>query len=393
MLLDAINDLENHEARLHKLTANILLQSGSIFRIVQHVLENWGIRLTNQNRDFIKARSEASFEEEWEQDAEIINIAINRASAMAGLGEGNTTLNSIVARMVHDLLCEYVKVKPGNEPIYILDIGAGAGETSSAVVRSLETSTDSRVNAIFDRYRFHLLEPTEAIYEASRSLGVKRRTGPYAKSKIATFVQADDSFLESYRDGMFDLIISNAALHHKAFPDYLKEVRRVLKDDGAFVLGDWYTSIWYHPAYILPLFKALGADRDQIYSFMDVFGLSIEQCRRLNKQRSPEEMKAQVKMIVFLRFLGQIINQINEKREAEAERTGEPRPLRLKCCFLEAHETLNDRCKALQEKGFETSLPTLKKANRVFRAIPKSPEDCLPKLPGFACVMAVGKKR
>lgn len=395
MLLEKPSDLEMLERFLIDLTSNLLLQSGSVFRIASHALENWGIGLTDENRELIKSRSEGSVAEEWDQDGELLNIAINNASAMAGLEEGNPTLNNVVAGITYDLLGGYANARTNQERIFVLDLGAGAGGTTSSALRQLETSPDEEDRAILRRCRFQLLEPTGAVHEASKSIGVRRRISPdaYTKESVSTFVQGDDGFLECYRDGKFDIIMSNAALHHKAFPDYLAEVRRILKDDGAIVLGDWYTTIWRYPAYVIPLLRALGADIHQISAFRDRFGLSNEVCRTVNNLRSTEEREAQFKMVAYLKCLGQIIASINQEREERASRTGESPPPKLRCCFLEAHESLGDRQRTLREKGFETDLMQLKERNPVFRRIRKSPEDALPRMPGFACVMAAGKRR
>lgn len=58
---------------------------------------------------------------------------------------------------------------------------------------------------------------------------------------IAKIIQSDAENLP-YQDGMFDIIICNASFHHYTNPEaVLKEMRRVLKDNGVLLIGDPWT--------------------------------------------------------------------------------------------------------------------------------------------------------
>ena len=102
----------------------------------------------------------------------------------------------------------------------------------------------------------------------------------------------------------FDIVVSNAVLHHRAFPTYMNELHRVLKTDGVCVIGDWYTEVWYRPenvAYILK--EGLGADRTKIESFMKAFGFSWPEILSCWENVAPDVKARNEGMLKFVRNL------------------------------------------------------------------------------------------
>lgn len=371
---------------LNELTANLSLVAGSIFRIPRQALHSWGINVTDENRDWIREKSEKSFDEEWSIGS-ILNDAVNEAATRVHLGEGNHSLNSRLAEAAVDILQEIAALKP-DEEIVIGDVGAGAGDTHQAILSAIE-ATDNR--DLGSRCRFVLIEPSEdAIHSAAKKARIAERLYTVNRAQWKTVGGGDSALLDD-RDGLYDMLVSNAVLHHKSFPDYLAQFARVLKDDGALVIGDWYTTMWYHPATVLDLLEALGADDNQRSAYKDYFRLDEENITRVFDALTSKEKAIHQKMIGYLKRLGTILARKNLERERDAKKANRPTPEKIIGYFLEAHESEKDRQGKMQEHGFETDLGTLKETRPIFRKVRTSPISCLAKYPTLARVMVAGK--
>lgn len=111
-------------------------------------------------------------------------------------------------------------------PHKILDLGCGNGN----ILKTLEEKTDA------DLYGLDLSE--NMIKEAEKNLN----------SDVNLTI--GDAEKLPYSDNKFDVVICNASFHHYTKPEIvLKEIKRILKKNGVFILGDptcpfdWYLKI------------------------------------------------------------------------------------------------------------------------------------------------------
>ncbi|MCI1931209.1 MAG: methyltransferase domain-containing protein [Clostridia bacterium] len=109
-----------------------------------------------------------------------------------------------------------------NKPHTILDLGCGNGN----VIAMISQKTDA------DLYGIDLSE--KMIKEAKKRLD---------KAKLCV----GNAEKLPYDDNKFDVVICNASFHHYPKPEIvLQEVKRVLKKDGTFILGDPTSPVnWY----------------------------------------------------------------------------------------------------------------------------------------------------
>ena len=111
-----------------------------------------------------------------------------------------------------------------------------------------------------------------------------------AKKKCGEDVKftVGDSENLPYQDGQFDIIICNASFHHYTKPEVaIKEIKRVLKSGGTFILGDPTV-----PELVRGLFNKMLPYTDsgdfKIYGKKDILpifethGFKIEDWKRLN---------------------------------------------------------------------------------------------------------------
>lgn len=135
----------------------------------------------------------------------------------------NSSDGRFVKCMYDEILERILKINPQN----VLDIGCGNGN----ILKLLKEKTNSAL------YGIDLSD--KMIAEAEKKLG-----------KDVNLTVGDAEYLP-YNDGQFDVIICNASFHHYPNPKIvLKEVKRILKKNGVFILGDptapfnWYIKIF-----------------------------------------------------------------------------------------------------------------------------------------------------
>lgn len=145
-------------------------------------------------------------------------------------------------------------IETGDETDF-LEIGCGNGEVSKYIARTYR----GRVTGVD-------VDPEQ--------VGIARENDddiPHLK-----YMEADSTNLP-FEDGSFDVVLSFGVLHHiKNWHDALKEIRRVLRDDGYFI----YADIIY-PEAITDMDKSSSfsfglttVDVDEVDSFLEDSGFS-----------------------------------------------------------------------------------------------------------------------
>ncbi len=316
---------------------------GSVCRIAGQYLRNWGIAVNGQTKDAIERRSLESYLEEWRRSGPVFHQAINTATTKAGIGFNNRNLNETVAGKAVDIIEGVLRgsQKPG---VYrILDIGAGDGATSLAVLNAMmAVGTDRK---ILSHLCFDLLDVSEdALSEAKKKVEQRAMVG-------GTFATTLQNYLERVPDGFYDMAISTAVLHHMTFPDYLSQLNRKLAREGTMIVGDWHTTIWSHPAFMVPILNALGANYGRVRGFEMLFNIRKGDYERLFNALPEDERESNRLMLAF------------EQRLAEELSGPGGRSL---LCILESHESLSERVAQYRENGFETDIDELRAKHKGF---------------------------
>ncbi len=377
-LVSSIADLESMDNFLNDLTKKFITPLGSVFRVACQALKNWGIEVTEENKDWIKERSTQSYKEEWENNAKEVHDAISNAIVAVGLGEGNKQLNRKLAETVRDILKSWASEDSEREFV-ICDVGAGTGNTTIAIHQRL--AEDSETASLVKRVRYYLIEPS---FEATNEANKKLKAFKLGRQQVITAF--DDEHYPFVREKRFDVVVSNAVFHHKSFPDYLLEIHRLLVDDGVLVFGDWYSRTWYQPHTVVSLIKDLDEkDGGKIaMDFMDFFDLSFKEVEDFTKSFDEGERKAHESVITYKKVLAKELKELNE-------RLGKTEKDALKQYILEAYEPLSDRLEKLSAHGFEVDLIKLKETHKGFKSLDKNIKQQYPGT-NLACVVAVAKK-
>jgi SAM-dependent methyltransferase len=323
-------ELKQLDKEFQDLCAGLIVPPGSLFRMARGHLANWGVTVTQKNADWIADRGRRSYYEEWGSTPAETHHAIELAISDAGLEHGNADMNNALGMMAADVIKEMVERTKRRRRLIIADVGSGSGGTTGAVATAIQTYCPELlqfcefllIDVAFDRHVFAVreLEGTGAM--------------------ILPQTSSLEEFFGRTRDGSLDLILSSAVLHHITDPRYISDFHRCLRDDGAVIIGDWYTSVWSMPHLFVDILEAVGASRDQLTRFRAYFGIySDDAIAQAKRKLTAEERLTNRDMAAFVGCLARRMRVV-------------PKAGRLR--LLEAHQSLNDRIEDYSVYGFTT---------------------------------------
>jgi len=369
-LISEVNELKKLDDFLSELSKTLVVEIGSWSRIANQYLANWGIEVTGKNKDWIKKHAQRAFLDEWRNSTDKSNIAIEEAIAEAKLAIGNQRLNAQLGEMVASIL---KNMHDGKRTFTIYDLGAGAGDTTIAVLDALDLYEDTQRIAPYCKFR--LLEPGSTRLMVAETEIAKHSLFQNLTTPPVYVCGAYDYFESDIGKGAVDIFISNAVLHHFPFPDHFHVIYDKLANDGVMVTGDWHNTIFMHPAFMIPLLEAVGGDDKVINKFKNRFCIKEGEREKLEARLSPAERECHRAFIDFQRCLSIRLRDVKER-----------------LCIVECLETFADRVKNMEDAGFESRIDVLSKKHPGFREIREN-KRLVFKENDLAGVVAVGKFR
>jgi SAM-dependent methyltransferase len=247
-LLTARSDLEDFNKRFYEITKDLFVRSGSLFRVREDALQRWGVGVTDENREWLKERSQFYYTkdvEDLEYHPEIKDFLDTRERRST-----ESTFGTFMAATVNELLKSF---EEGSQ-VAIADIPCRGGDVSAAIANELWSSEDTM--GFLDSTTFYLVD-----YNHEKLGYAKRQIGRYQVNQD-TSPRLDDDFLAKKENkGKFDVIVSLLHLHHKSFSEYLDLLYDALKDDGVLLIGDWHSTLWDHPTNICRFLDSVGEHR------------------------------------------------------------------------------------------------------------------------------------
>jgi len=364
-----ITDLKRIERFLEEISQGLAMEFGSIFRIASQYFPNWGIKISGTNRHWIEEQAADSYLKEWKAGTEKSNQAIENATVKANLEIGNERLNAQLGELVVEILRA---MHNGKRQFTICDIGSGDGNTIEAVMDAMDRYKETRAIAAY--CQFYPIEPS-----LTRLVAAEQKWKRHALYRLLPGPPMGAFGNHAYHlpklgEGTFDIVISNAVFHHIPFPEYFGMIRDRLSRDGVMVIGDWHTTIWKHPAFVVPVMEALGADGGRISEFRTFFQIKSDDRERLEKEElTPMQREANKLMLHYVKALSEELAKVGEK-----------------LYFLEGHEAFEDRIANIRRYGFETELPALKKGHKGFARVEDNKVNVFEKH-DLAAICAVGK--
>ncbi|MEM4359680.1 MAG: methyltransferase domain-containing protein [Candidatus Bilamarchaeaceae archaeon] len=373
-----------------ELTDVLPIPLGHIWRISVHSLKNYGISVTDENKEWLEERSLESYKHEWEEANPLIYEAIHNAVSESGLGHGNDSLNTQLALFAVEVLTRVAETKKRGEEIVVYDIGAGTGATTGLVLNEIKM----RDRSLLKKLWVVLVEPARESIRRLEALMKKDKErdipGEFTDVR-STIIDDTDEYLAQVRRNSVDLLVSNAVFHHKSFPTHLYEISQILKSTGVCIIGDWYTEVWSKPKWLAYIMKeALKADKINLpgsrktvlEAFMENFCISSSDEIQESWENAPEDVKKRNNGMLF--YIKNLAKNIAEAREQMPEK-------RLKGLYLlEAHRSHEDFLKEAEEAGL-INPKKIKGSNRN-DLCNTSKTDVVPYINGFACVDVLCKK-
>jgi hypothetical protein len=335
-----LDDILALDKMVQELTCKLSYPMGSLLKIAGRYLPNFGIEVTDQNRAELERSSLTNYFSCWGRAAKVTLEAIKKATTDAGFPVNNSHLNDEVGKMTVDVLMNLARADKTRQ-FMLTDIGAGDGETTAAV---FDAMCNEGAFDLAERCEFLLVEPSEEnLWNASKNLR-DHRINQEHKVRIATVGGTNHNFLGRIKDGESDVIYSSAVFHHMIFPTYLDRLREGLAADGVLVVGDWYTTIFKHPAFVAEILRNLDIDKPGYAEFLSLFKCSEGDEKRLTQHMDRDEIITNFRMLRYIVTIGQEFQKIPVENRDE---------------FLEGHCSFEDRKVDLESKGFMTEMKQL----------------------------------
>ena len=351
-----IDELKQLDRYFKELTDKLAGKCGSIFRIAHQYLANWGMDYL-KNKEWIDAAAKQHYYKEWRKGTDRANEAIELAIGDIKLDMGNISMNNQLAELAVKIL--FNMYNKGKRTFNIYDVGAGAGDTTIAMLDAMSRFENTR--RLVPHCYFHLVEPSglrlmkarwaiEGPTREERILFGEKTSfnGPHELYEkmfdIPEYVQNSHLHLYGLEPGSIDMIVSNAAFHHIPFPDHFAVIAEKLKEDGVVVLGDWHFTVFKHPAFFVDIMKSLGADDDMVKDFRRRFRVNEGDEERQRANLTERERKADDIKIQYIPAEARRLTSVGEE-----------------LFFFEAYESIADRAANMGSGGLVTDMEALRR--------------------------------
>lgn len=200
------------------------MRMGDRHRVADIFYGPWGLVYNGE------AEADAAYHAEWKAGNEGQLGLVKQASIEAGLGNYSDLLNDRTAEAVAHLLIR----ERSDSALRIIDIGSGPGTTVLATYEALPDHL-KRVA------EFVLIDPSEGSLMSAQKVLTEKGI------KYEIHKGSDSEVLGTIPEGSFDVLTGVASIHHHARIPF-DEYRRVLREGGFAVFGDWHNSMWRSPA-------------------------------------------------------------------------------------------------------------------------------------------------
>lgn len=315
-----------------KYIPNLPVKLGDTRRTPSYSWNAWKLPYT---LDTVREGDEA-YKVEWERGSQTQIIYVAEAAKLAGLGDANQQLREAVGKIFKHL------AKKKNDKIIYLEPGAGA----STLVLFEELEKDG-----FDLERIEafLLEPSKERIESlaenlHKKFGLKRGRNFIAEA-------ARDYDAPRYvKDKKLDFVVYVATIHHH--PDRkiaLRLMYDLMKSDGTILIGDWFNSMWEHPARVYNLLQSI--DWETKKEDLETFSKLFPNCSEKLELEDEKIIRSNEQISRFWRSWAKV--RENAIKSGEFSENDE-------IYMLEAHTPVYRLVRDLKESGFDTQTEEIK---------------------------------
>ncbi len=378
--MDEFDKMVEFDKRFWDITKGmpVPLVPGSLFRLHHSNMEAWGVDIRNCRE---KAR-ERSRKFMAKDDREIENLGpeiIESLFATESRKDTENTMGRLVASFAVDIIKEFNEI---SSDISVMDFGARYGKATRKLIVALNNDAESDISP--DNIDFHLVETSDRMAKSANENLSNLYGIDTSVHSVPCGNEDRESIIAKMEKNSFDVIITLSSMHHHSFPDYLKNLNRILKPGGVLVSGDWYSTAWEDPNWGHYLLKYLGANEERRRNFLDFLGLDEKKAdnTHLISARNLDPQGTSLNIVYHLKHWAELKEKITSLYEPLS---GIPRRY-----FLSAHTSVEKRCSELETAGFEVNMGTIKKAFPKSN-LPSSPKRAIREC-DFATVLIAMKK-
>ncbi|MEM4165946.1 MAG: methyltransferase domain-containing protein [Candidatus Bilamarchaeaceae archaeon] len=309
--------------------SGLLIRPGCLLKVSSRHYKNYGFEATEENKNELLKELNKFFNKDRqdEQNEKTIN-------PRGLIVQPYTHYTNILVNKISEISFEAIKKRKRNELIKISIIGSRNASVPLAIINTLK----ERELTLIENTQFYLIEPYQKKLEETinkmpiyglKNISETKRGGYSAEYKT------DDEFMVTQKDKEFDLIISYFHMHCKPFSDHLMEIRRVLKDDGVFIIADYFSPLWEYPVFVVNLLKNICPNNEIVNKFAQNFDIDPNKIRSFS---DTEKTALQNHTEYWLNIFKQL-------HELELKNI---KPI----YFLRAHTTIQERIEILKEYKF-----------------------------------------
>jgi SAM-dependent methyltransferase len=356
------------------------LVPGSLFRLHHSNMKTWGLDISTSGlRDMAKGRSRKFMAKD---DHEIENLGPDVIDTNLAT-EARIRAEDSMARFVAQIAIDVMEYFGSDKELSVMDFGARFGKATRHLVSKMYALINP--NASFPDPKdivFQLVETSRRMAESARSnLSSNYGVDPIIHHSQDKGIDRED-IVTGLDSDSFHIIISLSAMHHHSFPDYMRDLFRVLKPGGLLISGDWFSTAWNTPEWAHYLLKTLGSNEGRLERFRDFFQLDNKGCmdRHLLTLRRVGLDDEQRTLVHHLKYWADVQEKMSNALS--------PPPRRY---FLSAHTNIEKRLEELRGAGFIVDMAEIRKS------FPKSHMPDRPRRTirgsNFATVMTAMKPR
>jgi|GEM_PF-1269186 len=330
----SLAEIEKLNQALITVTQGLPVCIGSVYKVDSLSYPNWGFAVTEDNIDAIRRQAEFYYNKDYAERRLNGNIEYLLKTDFTVTHEKRMT--EFVAVTIREMMRSRDN---GKREFHICDVPARDGHLSAAIAHALRRDSDTE--GMLSRTVFHLVDISwqklDKAQETLRQFGAKSEKCPIS----------DEALFRQLDAGNYDLIVTLGHLHHKPLlVEYLKELNRILTDDGALVIADWHSPLCSHPANVLSLLQYLWLEPARLDMFR---GIMAEQLAAQKPYLEPDEMHSLMNHILHWKS---VMRRISEN----------PSPKMARLYISAAYDTSRQRERKLEDAGFSVDLADVKRA-------------------------------
>ncbi len=229
---------------------------GSILRTHAYSYRNWGLVITQDNVEWLRAESRKAFSVEWADSDSSLNALIGEAAEKAGLADTNALMNAKIG--------EYAAAYAASvrrDELCVVDIGAGAGGTSVSLIRALSALEPALRPK---RLLLAMIEPSRKRLATAEAAVLEAAAGTPMEKRLELILEEGTvGKVSSIPNAFADMVVSNAAIHHESFNDHLPQILRILGGGAPFISGDWHETTYENPSRVYWIYYLLQNPFDE----------------------------------------------------------------------------------------------------------------------------------